>query len=701
MNRKTVRVQYDPTIIGARDLFHKIENLSEGLAPPQNDEQLASGRRRFIGLLILTIISFSLTIPILVFAWGETSIKKNTKAIVSLVLGTVVQSLAVPIFYKPALQALIRYRVFELDMLVVVSITVAYIYSVVAFGYLEAGSPLEAGSSFETSSFLISLIMFGRLLASYARIRAVGSVSVRSLQAGTAMIVENGKDREIDARLLQYGDVLKVAPHKRIPTDATITSGVSEVDESIITGEHLAVTKVPGAPLVAGTTNGSGVLIARLERLPGRNTITDIAKLVEDASSSKPRVQDIADKVASWFLPVVSAIAIAIFIIWTIVGVRVRNQSGGDSVATAITYAVAVLAITCPCGLGLAVPLVLVIANGIAARGGVIIKTAHCTDRARKLTDVVFDKTGTLTEPDLDVAAEYFPNSNPVEARAITKALVNNSQHPVSITIDKHLGLNVQASAQVTDIKSVPGAGVEGSISGLVVRAGHARWSGGSELPEVCRLLDEGMSILVVARDSTPIAIYGLRARIRADAVATVAKLRKEGIRVHLVSGDQNKAVQAVAAAVYIDRANVASQRTPAEKREYVAALMAQLGKVVLFCGDGTNDAVAVAQADIGVQLSHSDAVASELTRSAADVILLSGLKGIPFLLEISRASFKRVAFNFIWSAVYNVFAILLAAGAFVKVRIAPAYAGAGELVSILPIIIAALTMLRLNPRQT
>ncbi|GAW26316.1 putative cation transport ATPase [Rosellinia necatrix] len=697
LGKNTVRIQYNPTIIGARELFHKIGNLSVGLAPPQDDRQLASGRKRFITLLIQTTASFALTIPILVLTWGNTHVEEHTEAIIALVLGTLVQLLAVPVFYKPALQSLIKHGVLELDMLVVVAITAAFIYSIVAFGYLMSGRPLETGAFFETSSLLISLIMLGRLVASYARIRAVAAVSVRSLQVGTAIVVEDGVDREIDSRLLQFGDIFKVTPHSRIPTDGVVISGVSEVDESLVTGESIPITKQPGASLIAGTTNGSGTLIVRLTRLPGKNTITDIAKLVEDASNLKPRVQETADKVASWFLPTVLTIAAVVFVIWVVVGVKLRNQTGGQSVANAITYAVAVLAVSCPCGIGLAVPLVLVIANGIAARGGVIVKSAECTERSRKITDAVFDKTGTLTETDLDVLAEDFFNNDPANARAITMALIGDSQHPVSTAIAKHLGPDIQPSPLVTDMQSIPGAGIEAFMSGDRLRAGNANWTGSEALPEVCKMLDDGMSILMVTRDSIPIASYGLRTRLRIDAVATVAKLRDAGISVHLVSGDHNKAVQAVAAAVGIDRANVYSQQKPQEKQVYVATLMAQPGKVVMFCGDGTNDAVAVAQADIGVQLS--DTISSEVTRSAADVVLLSGLSGIPFLIEVSHAAFTRIAFNFIWSAIYNVFSILLAAGAFVRIRIAPAYAGAGELVSILPIIITSLTMLLLKLR--
>ncbi|KAI1306381.1 E1-E2 ATPase-domain-containing protein [Xylaria venustula] len=699
LDKRTVRIQHDPAIIGARELLCKIRSKysSVELIDLQNEQQFALGPKQFRILRAQTVASFLFTIPILVLAWGQTHVEERTKAIISLALGSLVQLLAVRMFYQPALQSLIRYHVLELDMLVVIAVTAAYIYSIIAFGYLVSGTPLETASFFETSSLLISLIMLGRLVTSYTRIRAVDSVSFRSLQVGKATLVENGVDHVIDSRLLQFGDIFKVAPGSHIPTDGTIISGVSEVNESMITGETLPILKGPGAFLLAGTINGPGTLVVQLTRLPSGNTITDIAKLVEDASSSKPRVQEATDKVAAWFLYTVLIVAVAVFVIWTVIGIKVLHRTKGEAVATAITYAIAVLAVSCPCGIGLAVPMVLVIANSIAARGGVRVKSAECTERSRTITDVVFDKTGTLTEQELVVVNSHFFDAKIADAYAITKALIEDSKHPVSVAVAKHLKPDIQPSPLVTDVHSIPGAGIEGHMAGAAVRAGNASFTRSEHLPEVRKMLEDGVSILMVMQDSNPIVCYGLQSRLRFDAVATVTKLREDGINVHLVSGDQNKAVQAIAAAVGIDRGNVLSQQTPEDKQAYVSALKAQ-GKVVMFCGDGTNDAVAVSEANIGVQIT--DSISSEVTQDAANV-LTKRLGGILLLIKISRAAFVRTTFNFVWSAVYNVFAILLAAGAFVWVRIAPAYAGAGELVSILPIIASAMTMLLLNPRST
>ncbi|KAK1635124.1 copper-transporting P-type ATPase [Colletotrichum phormii] len=691
VDKRIARVTYDPAVIGARTLFNKIGPHSTGLAPPHDDPSIASGRKRMYDQLIKTAAAAVLTIPVVVLAWGE-KLEPKTRSIISIVLATFVQLIAVPDFYKPAISSLVHSGAIEMDMLVVISITAAYLYSVVGFGFHMADRPLDPREFFETSTLLITLVLLGRLTAAYARIRAVAAVSLRSLQTSTAVVVEDGKDVEIDARLLQYGDKFKVLPHSVIPTDGLVVTGSSEVDESMLTGESAPVFKQQRDTVIAGTINGSGTLVAQLTRLPGKNTVTDIAELVEEAANSKPRIQDIADRVAGWFVPVVTAVAIIVVVIWSVIGVKVHGESAGKSISTAITYAIAVLAVSCPCALGLAVPMVLVVAGGVAARGGVIIKSAECTERARKVSDVVFDKTGTITEGDLDVLEEEILLPDHDEARAITKALVAGNNHPVSTALAKYLASRATREVKITDPRVIPGAGVEASYNGHKVCAGNPSWTDADALPSVIRFQEANMTILVVNSDAIPIAIFGLRTRLRLEAKKVIAQLTRQNIDVHLVSGDQTRAVESIAAQVGIH--NVASRRTPSQKRDYVASLMTE-GKTVMFVGDGTNDAVAVTQADVGVQLG-SAASASDVTRGAADVVLLAGLEGIPFVLEVSRASFHRMVFNFVWSAVYNVLAILLAGGAFepVNFKIPPAYAGLGEMVSVIPVIVAALTML-------
>lgn len=697
VDKKTVRLSYDPTVIGSRTLFERTQQFSKGLAP-HVDPSVSTGKKVMYDKLIKTSLAAALTIPVVVMAWGDDLVQdKKAKAIASLVLGTFVQLIAVPDFYRPALSALIYSGAVEMDLLVVISITAAYVYSLVAFSFRMAGNPLDTSEFFETSTLLITLVLFGRLVAAYARVRAVAAVSFRSLQSAAAIVMVDGNEMGIDARLLQYGDKFKVLPHTIVPTDGIVVDGSSEVDESMLTGESAPVLKQPGDNMTAGTMNGSGAPIVLLTRLPGKNTVTDIAEMVEEAANSKPKLQDIADKVASWFVPVVGVIAAIVITVWLVVGVKGLRYGAGKSISNSITYAVATLAVSCPCALGLAVPMVLVIAGGIAARNGVVIKSAESTERSRKVTDVVCDKTGTITEGDLEVVEELYLTVEPGEAKSLCQALVTGSSHPVSLAVAKRLAAQSLSSIDIDDFHSVPGCGVKATYKGSELRAGNPRWTNTESFPFVSDFLETGMTLLVFTMNSAPLAIFGLRPNIRPEAASVISELTRRGITVHLASGDNARAVETVAGELRIP--HVLFQCTPPEKRDYVKSLMDQ-GKVVLFVGDGTNDAVAVMQADIGVQMG-GDLGGSDVTRSAADVVLLGGLEGIPFLLDISAVSFRRMAFNFVWSAVYNVLAILLASGAMVRVRIPPAYAGLGEIVSVLPVIVSALTMLFTRIRAT
>ncbi|KAF3921330.1 hypothetical protein ABW21_db0209435 [Orbilia brochopaga] len=686
----TYRISYDPMVIGARSLFNSVEGIS--LAPPGSDAELANGKRRLLKMALSTAAAAVLTIPTLVLNWSENSVPYAKRSIISLTLATLVQGLAVPEFYAGALKSLIYSRVLEMDMLVVISITAAYIYSVVAFSLTHAGYALETGEFFETSSLLITLVLLGRLIAAIAKVRAVSAVSVRSLQAEKALLVTGPAcTTEIDARLLQPGDHFVVPAHTRIVTDGVVHNGKGSVDESMVTGESIPVPKKIGDEVIAGTINGPSFLAIRMTRLPGKNSITDIANLVENALAAKPRIQDLADTMAGYFIPAVIFIALVVFAIWMAVASRVHGESGGGAFGIAITYSIAVLAVSCPCALGLAVPMVLVIAGGTAARFGVIIKRADAIERGHRVTDVVFDKTGTITDGNLVVVHEHlFPGPHEAHARQLARYLTKDNQHPVSKAVTRHLQSRNIDLADADSIESFPGAGIQCQWRGSLVKAGNPYWLELENHPEISCLINEGMTLLCITVDTIPLAVFGLKANIRDEARKVIAELQHRGIQCHMVSGDSPKAVTDVATAIGIPLLNVASRHSPAQKQQYVKNLMAQ-GSIVLFCGDGTNDAVAVAQANVGVLVG----TASDVTKGAADVVLLGGIEGIITLLNISKRSTRRIIFNFVWCAVYNIFAILLAAGAFVKARIPPAYAGLGEIVSVTPVIFVAMTLSR------
>ncbi|KAL8651876.1 MAG: hypothetical protein Q9210_003012 [Variospora velana] len=693
VNNTTYCVSYNPAIIGARSIVSCAADIN--LAPPGSDTKLADGRTRLVRMLWSTGVAALLTTPVVVLAWGKTPVIYTAKSVVEFVLSTGVQAIAIPEFYAGALKALIYSKVLEMDMLVVISITAAYGYSVVAFAVAHAGYTREEGSFFETSCLLITLVLLGRLVAAVAKVRAVSAVSMRSLQAERATLIDvsTKESTEIDARLLQYGDVFLVPPHSSVVTDGEVIHGSSMVNESMLTGESLPVLKRVGDQLTAGTVNGHGTLRVRLTRVPGKNSIADIANLVENALASKPRIQDLADKVANYFVPTVITVSLVVFAIWIVVALKLRNKNGGGAVGLAFTYGIAVLAVSCPCALGLAVPMVLVIAGGVAARLGVIIKQADALERGYKVTDVVFDKTGTITTSDLPLVEQqtfYGKGHTEDEILSVAMALTKDDPHPVSVSISFGLKRQqIKRSEEVDDVESIPGAGIRCTWRGEEVLAGNPFWLEIDNRPEIAALINQGMTLFCMLIASKPVAAFGLKSTIREEARSVIADLHRRRITCHIVSGDAPKAVEVVAHSVGIPRDNIASRHQPTEKQRYVERLMAAK-KVVLFCGDGTNDAVAVAQANVGVQIGAT----SDVTRATADVVLLGGLEGLTSLLDLSKRAFRRITFNFVWSAVYNVFAILLAAGAFVKFHIPPAYAGLGEIVSVMPVIVTALTLL-------
>ncbi|KAF2118605.1 E1-E2 ATPase-domain-containing protein [Lophiotrema nucula] len=701
VDKKNVRIDFDAKVVGARDLLEKGWPSPMTLAPPHADSTLDAGAKHVRHVGWMTLLSIVLTIPVLVLAWAplpDKHRKEITHGSISLAFATVIQVAVAGPFYPKALKALIFSRVIEMDLLIVLSTSAAYIFSVVAFGYLVTDKPLSTGEFFETSTLLVTLIMIGRYIAAMARQKAVESISIRSLQTSTATIINKDEsEKEIDARLLQYGDKFKVSPESRVPTDGTVIAGSSEINESMLTGESHPVEKVKGSTVIAGSINGSGVLTVRLTRIPGDNTICTIANMVDEAKLSKPRIQAIADKVASYFVPVVVAITVMVFCIWIAVGVAIRKQSGSEATIQAITYAITVLIVSCPCAIGLAVPMVIVISTGVAAERGVIFKSAEAVETAYKTSHVVFDKTGTLTRGILTVVREEYINPS-ANTKSLLLGLIRGSKHPVSVAVAEHLKRSGVNATSISNAKNLVGNGVEGTFAGRSLRAGNSRWLNTSAEPLVISVLSQGHTAFCFTINGELSAVFGLTDSVRSDTISTITELQHSGISVHVLSGDDKGAVHEVAAQLHISTSNVRAKCSPADKQAYIKDILAQRdptkhgGKepVVMFIGDGTNDAVALAQATIGVHMNEG----TDVAKSAADVVLMRpSISGVLTIIAVSRKSIHRIWFNFGWSAVYNLVATLLAAGAVVHARIPPEYAGLGELVSVLPVVAAGVLL--------
>ncbi|OBT52986.1 hypothetical protein VE04_08311 [Pseudogymnoascus sp. 24MN13] len=681
-----IRVTYQPNIVGARDLMSDPFFQSPKLAPVADRPLIASGRAHVRLMLFKTIVSAVLTIPVLVMAWAPIPQHEVIYGAVSLVLATIVQVYIAGPWYIGAFNALVFSRLIEMDLLVVLSTTTAYIYSIIAYAFLVSKKPLSTGSFFETSTLLVTLIMVGRLVSGFARQRAVESISIESLQSSTAILIDpkTHEEQEIDARLLQYQDIFKALLDTSIVTDGTVIAGTSEVDESMITGEATLVVKKPGSPVVAGSINHSGTLTIRLTRLPGENTIKAIGLMVDEAKSSKTKIQEIADHVAAYFIPAILIVTVLVFVVWVAVGKVVRGYDATTACINAMTYAISALIVSCPCAIGLAVPMVLVVAGGVAAKHGLIFKTAETIEIARNLSHVIFDKTGTLTQGLLTVEAEIYPTKQGDILGPMLLALTNNSKHPVSTAIATHLRTSGVQSGKVEGVVSIAGSGIEATWNGSIIRAGNPYWLGIEGLPAIKETLLLGVSMFCVLVNGELVAIFGLKDLLRPDALLVVNELKKRSVKVSVVSGDNEESVRSIAIALDVPESQIRFRCSPADKQVYVKEMLASPKSVVMFCAEGAIDAVALAQASIGMHINGG----TDIAQGAADAILVRPtLVGIITLMDLSGAFFRRVVFNFAWSFIYNTFAVLLAAGAFPNARIPPEFAGLGEIVSVLPVI--------------
>jgi heavy metal translocating P-type ATPase len=646
-----VRIHYVAADIGARDVYEyylKCDNNLR-LAPPAANASLAMGSKQTRQALVYFVPAAALTIPVLFLAWGPVNHDKLVYAHASLALATLVQVIAIKEFVPNALRTLWHNRVFEMDFLVALSSTIAYVFSVVSYGFQVKGKPLETGSFFEASTLLVSTILFGRVINEYARYRAAKSVSFRSLQAEHALLVlpqsvspADPLTQKIDARLLQYEDHFKVAPHARIVTDGTILYGGSEVDESMITGESIPVAKSVHSKVFAGTTNGGGALIVKLTALPHENSVHKIAAMVEHAELTKPKAQALADKIAGWFVPFMATLGAVVFLVWLLIAKICQKRSWNNAAVQAITYAVATLVVSCPCAIGLAVPMVVLIAGGVAARFGIIFRDSRKLETARNVTDVVFDKTGTLTCGVLTVVSVDYHGTSAAHVKGQLLSLFSDVKHPVALAVVRHLENDEDIIPEaVINITSVPGSGMSGtcSVSKVEIRAGGPDWLD-------LTAEETNYTLLCVVVGQTLSATFKLKDRLRHTADLVVSKLHAQGIETHMISGDGQGAVDDVAHSLDIPKRNTKSRCKPEGKMNYVKDLQDH-GRVVMFVGDGTNDSVALKQADVGVHINQGS---SDVAKSAADVVLMTArLHDVLILLDISRAAYRRIVLNFLW----------------------------------------------------
>ncbi len=559
----------------------------------------------------------------------------------------------------------LRNKSANMDVLVALGSSVAYVYSIVVLLVPAAGEHVY----FETSALIITLIKIGKLLEARTKGKTGGAIrKLIGLQPRTATIVVDGEEREIPLEKVKVGDIVRVRPGEKIPVDGRVIRGRSAVDESMLSGEPLPVDKAPGDEVVGGSINGEGLLEFEAERVGRETALAQIIKLVQEAQGSKAPIQAIADKVSAVFVPAVIVIALITFGAWW--------AAGGEFVPAMIRM-VAVLVIACPCALGLATPTAIMAGTGKGAENGILYKKGEALENATHLDTIVLDKTGTITEgkPSVtDIVPLGADPHDPDRVLQLAAGVESGSEHPLGKAIvraARDRGLEIRTPEQ---FRAASGMGVEAVLDGRDYRVGKPRWFASLSIPlgdadaRIAALQARGHTVMVLAEGRRPLALIAVSDRLKPESRDAIAELHAQQLDVVMLTGDNQMAAEAIAEQVGIDA--VRAEVRPEDKSAVIKEIQ-QAGHRVGMVGDGINDAPALAQADIGMAIGTGTDVAIE----TADVILSSGsLAGIPRAIAISRRTMRTIRQNLFLAFVYNVILIPVAAGVLAPVESLPIF---------------------------
>ena len=546
----------------------------------------------------------------------------------------------------------------NMDSLVAVGAAAGLVYSLIEMGLLAAGQVSGMPDLyFESAGMILTLVTVGKYLEERSRGKTTGAISaLLALAPESAMVRRQGQELTIPTEEIVAGDTVIVRQGGRIPVDGVITDGHAAVDESAITGESLPVEKVPGDAVTSATVTSSGYLELRATRVGGDTTLSQIIRLMEEAASSKAPISRLADRISGIFVPAVMAISLTAALLWAFVG--------GMDVRFCLSIAIAVLVISCPCALGLATPVAIMVGTGQAAQQGILIKSAESLELLHKVQTVVLDKTGTVTmgQPRVtDILCA--PGVTEEDLLCVAASAEKPSEHPLAHAIVEESQARHIPLCPVSGFRSVPGGGIQATLSGEAVLAGNAGYlaQNGVSLAameaDAHRLAEDGKTPLFFAESGRLLGCVAVADVVKPDSAKAIAALRRMGRRVVLLTGDNQRTANAIARQIGVDQ--VIAQVLPQDKAKCVAQLQQQ-GQRVAMVGDGVNDAPALAQADVGLAIGAGTDIAIE----SADVVLMkSSLLDIPAAMDLSRAVLRNIKQNLFWAFFYNSIGIPVAAG--------------------------------------
>ena len=661
-------VDYDPAQVTAQAIVSAVENGGYGAKPAadaekqdtrrEQEEALGRMRRRLVWSIVCLVPLFYISMGHMMGLPLPAFLTRShlTHALAQLVL-------CVPIlilnrsYFTVGFSQLFR-RSPNMDTLVALGAGAGLVYSLIEMGRLAAGQVSGMPELyFESAGMICALVTVGKYLEERSKGKTTDAISaLLALAPDSAVVKRDGAEVTIPAEDIRKGDIVVVRQGGKIPVDGIVTAGGGSVDESAITGESLPVEKAVGDTVTSATVNQSGYLELEATRVGADTTLSQIVKLMEEASSSKAPISRLADRISGVFVPVVMAIAVLAALLWGLVG--------GMSVQFCLSVGIAVLVISCPCALGLATPVAIMVGTGKAAENGILIKSAQSLELMGRVDTVVLDKTGTVTQgkPRLtDCLAA--PDVTEEELLCVAASVEQPSEHPLSRAVTEAADERNIPLCDVTDFTAVPGGGVQALLHDRTIYAGNAPYmeEKGVDIapfaPQAGRWADDGKTVLYFAEEGRLLGLIAVADTVKPDSAAAIAALKQRGCRVVLLTGDNARTANAIARQVGVDQ--VISQVLPQDKAACVARLQ-QEGRLVAMVGDGVNDAPALVQADVGLAIGAGTDIAIE----SADIVLMkSSLADVASAAELSRAVLRNIRQNLFWAFFYNSVGIPVAAG--------------------------------------
>ena len=635
--------------------------------------------------------------------WPQTIVPMEELNKLILWPATIVQFWAGGRFYRAAWRAL-RHGGATMDTLVVAGTTAAWVYSVFVTMWPSVihAAGLHPETYFESSAIIIGLVLLGRWLELRARGQTTGAIRrLMGLQATTARVVRGAEEIDVPLAQVVVGDLLRVRPGDKIPVDGVLVEGTSAVDESMLTGEAIPVSKATGDEVIGATINTTGSFVMRATRVGRETALARIVEMVQRAQGSKAPIQRLADRIAAWFVPFVLIVGALTFAVWFLGGPEPR-------LTLALTAFIAVVVIACPCAMGLATPTAIMVGTGKGAEAGILVRGGEALEVAHRVDAVLFDKTGTLTLGRPAVAAVVPADGwSPAELLDLAASAEKGSEHPLAEAIVARAKVDELGFGVVEGFEAVAGRGVAATVDGRRVLVGNARLLGDNavateQLEAVA--VDEsanGRTAVLVAVDGAPAGVISIADPVKAESVEAIRQLAASGVESWMITGDRRSTAEAVARQVGIPAERVLAEVLPGDKAAAVERLQAD-GRTVAMVGDGINDAPALAQADLGVAIGTGADVAIE----ASDITLVGGdPRGVVSALVLSRRTMRVIRQNLFWAFAYNVLLIPVAMGILYPtfgITLAPAMAAGAMALSSVSVVTNSLRLrgVRVRPDE-